>query len=419
MEQKKDEQQAIEQVREFRDERENQIALANEEKLAVSGEKSIPEMNIESISYYPNFKLPLKSGGYLSLQNVYVEEMTVDGKPQRSLYANGQLQMVEKDGEMVINNLSLAEMVDLQALDNSENMENMMIALQELNSEELQVVSETVENADVLEIIEEIEESEVEVDEAAEIAEEAENEEEVSNKLDLGIIPSKTVRLKREDVKDIPELKGGNKIEYTYSRKMNGWVVLKDGELAMGPARTTTETMYSVDEYGNKEVSTESPHATIRSKDPTKKIAFSYGQYGEVKADKVFVNRDGTQLKRKIDSKGHMNFDKTTKEEMDHLDETEQITDNYETNRENDDTGDKEYDLDRVNDEFNLETVVYLADYGSVTLEYVMKNILKLSRTEEFLEKVEEAPGSSLEDKVQEVIDEIEQEFHGNGGRSR
>lgn len=381
-----DEKEAMKKLNKFESEMQERL---------LEGEK------ISSIEYYE--KLNIKKDLELKA-DIYITKISCsDGTERVGIYAknsNNLLGYVNKDGYIEFIDPLLREL----------ELEITLEQLKEMNGNNIRAKSEELTLDELKEQIA----NQKKTKDSEKLGKENEkNEEDVNKELkenegqDLGITYYREIR----DTKlqeEFPELKG-KKLGLAYSSKLGQFIITeksKNGEKISSeikPAKPTKRSVISVDENGDK-VERKTPHALMKTKRNDVEMSISFDLYGYVELGKVRVTPCNERVERPVKVQNKTNIPET--EVIMATDtgiENHEIAHNFEKEEE------KGTQIQK------LDMIIKLENGKTTTIKKEAEKA-KISAIE-FLKLYNEADGKSAEKKIENVNEEIEEQYRGNRQR--
>lgn len=366
---------------------------------------------IERVKYYEKFKMQ-----GIDFQNIFItEEKDVDGNISYHIYAgdaSNEIISINENGEVNI-------IPGLESfIENDIDIQKIM----EENEKEPGKLRGISEKAKPKEIDEKLKENKEEQEN------EFENVEELSEELeDLELTNYRKIKDDNLDKQMKGKFKGAEEKGTAYSKKLNAFIIVEkvDGKLQKAdgfePAKPTMKKVISINEDGT-EVEQTVPHALIKTDNPKKELSITIGQYGYIETATVDRLPCNERVQMELRQDGEGKDAKRSKELQDMQlkggrEAIHEIAHAFKDETKNEE--DKSTSIDELESdtgyEENNEQFQYSDDEERKIEEEAKKDKISV---EEFKRYLEQTEGNTLDEKIEEVHEDVAQDY-GAPGRNR
>ena len=383
------------------------------------------ESEVEKVKYYETFQIH-----EVNFKNIFITtEKDVKGNLTYHVYcgdSSNEILSIDSEGNVHVKNselLSYLSDIDLEEIikQNEKEPGKLKGISEKADPEELQ---RAIEKEDEHGNKQKQEDEEEKEDEQEEQQEENENEDEETKEIDKDLKEqgedlqiSSYRKIKDSNIsKRMPEVfENGVENGIAYSNKLNRFVIISkvDGQYQLNeniePAKMTWKTITSISPDG-EQVERRVPHALMKVPgNDNKEIAVSIGQYGYVEIETVDVMPCQKRIARAVYEEGETTLKSQENKYVTRKLETEGIY--Y-----GDEIAHKKEELEQ---EYKV-TETNLEELNDLDIEAIMEAEAKKAKMskEGFKEYVKRADGKTLQEKIDNAHEDIEQEYMG-GQRPR
>lgn len=356
---------------------------------------------VQKVKYYEQFKI-----NEINFKNIFITtEKDVEGKVTYHVYcgdSSNEILSINLEGKVEINNPELAKYlgeVDFEKVieENEKEPGKLKGISKKATPEEMEKTLTGEKTTD--------EEKENQDEETQEIEEDLQEQGE-----DLRI--SKYRKVKDSKVSErMPEVfQDGTENGIAFSNKLNRFVIISkiDGHYCLNenaePARMTWKTITSISPDGEK-VERKVPHALIQiSNNDQKEIAISIDQYGDVDIETVDVLPCQQRIARAVREEGEGLESQESKNVTDIFEQEGEVITSHEIAH-------KKEEIER---QFNV-VISNIEELRNLDIEAIMEAEAQRAKVskESFKEYVRNADGKTLEEKIEDAHEQIEQEYRG------
>ena len=334
---------------------------------------------LDTVKYYEKFTLKDIKNRDMDFMGVFITtEKDAEGKTSYHMYcgdASTEVLSIDADGNLKIK-------PELEGYFENINLEELMLE-NEQDKTRLKGMSEKIQHREKGEKEnKEIEENEQENEQELQ---EEQLDEELQNE-DLDLKGYKKIKDERLDEQNGENSKGVEERGVAYSRKLGAYVMIeKNGgqyQKAEGyePAKVTMKTVYNVNSNG-QQVEKKVPHALMQTNNSEKEMSISFDQYGYVETGMVDRMTTGERVERQLKGQEGKGDDNLVEEKGTDA----QSINSYNMNEEN--------------------LIIEEAAKDKVSVPY-------------FKSLLQQASGSNLLEKIEDVHNTIEGQYRPMNGRN-